>query len=198
MNALPLAKIDQPGFRSKKYTVATTVVDTQTFTRSWIASVYRSRWLIELDICSIKCSLDMDVVRAKTPAMVKTEIWPCLLAYNLVRFKMLQSAVSCRRMPRSLSFFRYTTIVGFDLVVGVHDKHTVADSIIVRNISEPDSRQSPRSSRTEGQQKKDKDDWVVEETKVNRTDGANQFNRVKHDLNLGSAIRTRHLFLVHL
>ena len=53
--------------------------------RQWIASVYRSRWLVELDIRSIKCSLDMDVVRAKTPTMVKTEIWSCLLAYNLIR-----------------------------------------------------------------------------------------------------------------
>ena len=39
-----------------------------------IASVYRSRWLVELDIRAIKCSLDMDIIRAKTPAMVKTEI----------------------------------------------------------------------------------------------------------------------------
>ncbi|MEM9360739.1 MAG: IS4 family transposase [Pseudomonadota bacterium] len=96
--------IDQAGFRSKKYTIATTVLDNRVYTRSWIASVYRSRWLIELDIRSIKCSLNMDIVRAKTPAMVRTEIWSCLLAYNLIRFKMLQSASSCERMPRSLSF----------------------------------------------------------------------------------------------
>lgn len=96
--------IDQPGFRSKKFTIATTLIDNKTFTRDWIASVYRSRWLVELDIRSIKCSMDMDVVRAKTPAMVRTEIWSCLLAYNLIRFKMLQSAASCRRMPRTMSF----------------------------------------------------------------------------------------------
>lgn len=96
--------IDQAGFRSKKYTVATTVLDNKTYTRRWIANVYRSRWLVELDIRSIKCSLDLDIVRAKSPAMVRTEIWSCLLAYNLVRFKMLQGAASAKRMPRSLSF----------------------------------------------------------------------------------------------
>ena len=96
--------IDQAGFRSKKYTVATTVLDSKTYNRNWIANVYRSRWLIELDIRSIKCSLDLDIVRAKTPAMVRTEIWSCLLAYNLIRFKMLQSAAANKRMPRSLSF----------------------------------------------------------------------------------------------
>jgi len=46
----------------------------------------------------------MDIIRAKTPAMVKTEIWSCLLAYNLIRMKMLQSCAVNRRMPRTLSF----------------------------------------------------------------------------------------------
>ena len=46
----------------------------------------------------------MDIVRAKTPAMVKTEIWSCLLAYNLIRMKMLQSCAANARMPRTLSF----------------------------------------------------------------------------------------------
>jgi len=71
---------------------------------AWIASVYRSRWLVELDIRSIKCSLDMDIVRAKTPEMVRVEIWSCLLAYNLIRLKMLQAAAEKGRMPRTLSF----------------------------------------------------------------------------------------------
>ena len=46
----------------------------------------------------------MDIIRAKTPAMVKTEIWSCLLAYNLIRMKMLQSCAANGRMPRTLSF----------------------------------------------------------------------------------------------
>lgn len=96
--------IEQAGFRSKKYTIATTMVDTKVYSRDWITSVYRSRWLVELDIRSIKCSLDMDIIRAKTPAMIRTEIWSCLLAYNLIRMKMLQSCAVSGRMPRTLSF----------------------------------------------------------------------------------------------
>ncbi|MDB4614608.1 IS4 family transposase [bacterium] len=96
--------IDQPGFRSKKYTIATTILETKAFSRDWITSVYRSRWLVELDIRAIKCSLGMDIIRAKTPAMVQTEIWSCLLAYNLIRMKMLQSCAANGRMPRTLSF----------------------------------------------------------------------------------------------
>ena len=96
--------VDQPGFRSKKYTIATTILETKDFSRDWITSVYRSRWLVELDIRAIKCSLGMDIVRAKTPEMVQTEIWSCLLAYNLIRMKMLQSCAANGRMPRTLSF----------------------------------------------------------------------------------------------
>lgn len=96
--------IEQAGFRSKKFTVATTILDEKVYSRDWITSVYRSRWLVELDIRAIKCSLDMDIIRAKTPAMVKTEIWSCLLAYNLIRLKMLQCCAVKGRMPRTLSF----------------------------------------------------------------------------------------------
>ena len=96
--------IDQKGFRSKQYTIATTILETKVYSRDWITFVYRSRWLVELDIRSIKCSLNMDIIRAKTPAMVRTEIWSCLLAYNLVRMKMLQSCAVSGDMPRSLSF----------------------------------------------------------------------------------------------
>jgi len=102
--------IDKKGFRSKELTIATTILETKLYSREWIAAVYRSRWLVELDIRSIKCSLGMDIVRAKTPAMVRTEIWACLLAYNLIRMKMLQSSAVYGYMPRSLSF---TTMMQF-------------------------------------------------------------------------------------
>ena len=109
--------IEQPGFRAKKFTVATTILDPAIYSRGWIASVYRSRWLVELDIRAIKCSLGMDVIRAKTPAMVKTEIWSCLLAYNLIRLKMLQSCAVNVRMPRSLSFTTTMQLLGTNWVL---------------------------------------------------------------------------------
>lgn len=96
--------VEQPGFRAKTFTVATTIMDHKLYSRRWVASVYRSRWLVELDIRAIKCSLGMDIVRAQTPDMVRTEIWSCLLAYNLIRLKMLQGAAVDGCMPRTLSF----------------------------------------------------------------------------------------------
>jgi hypothetical protein len=96
--------VTQNGFRPDRFAVATTIMDRKMYPARWIASVYQSRWLVELDIRSIKCSLGMDILRAKTPAMVRTELWSCLLAYNLIRLKMLQSCATEGREPRSLSF----------------------------------------------------------------------------------------------
>ena len=71
-------------------------------------------------IILIKCSLGMDILRAKTPAMVHTELWSCLLAYNLIRLKMLQSCASSGRdPPRSPQFELYDDLatIGHELAV---------------------------------------------------------------------------------
>ena len=46
----------------------------------------------------------MDVLRCKTPAMVRKEIWMHLLAYNLVRKLMAQAAATAGVCPRDISF----------------------------------------------------------------------------------------------
>ena len=101
--------VTRKGFRPNTFTVATTMIDdtkigNTKFPADWIRSVYESRWLVELDIRAVKCSLNMDILRAKTPDMVRTELWSCLLAYNLIRLKMLQICAASGRDPRSLSF----------------------------------------------------------------------------------------------
>ena len=105
-------QVDEPGFRPDAFTVATTIMDRKVYSAAWIGSVFQSRWLVELDIRSIKCSLGMDILRAKTPEMVRTELWSCLLAYNLIRLKMLQSCASSGRDPRSLSFTTTLQLLG--------------------------------------------------------------------------------------
>jgi len=105
-------EVQQPGFRSESFTVATTILSHRIYTADWIASAYRVRWLVELDIRSIKCSLGMETLRAKTPEMVRAELWSCLLAYNLIRLKMLQSGIDGSRDPRSMSFSRTMVLLG--------------------------------------------------------------------------------------
>jgi hypothetical protein len=96
-------EVGEPGFRPESFTIATTITDRKIYTSEWIGSVYQSRWLVELDIRAIKCSLGMEILRGKTPEMVRTELWSCLLAYNLIRLKILQSCGTHGRDPRSMS-----------------------------------------------------------------------------------------------
>lgn len=128
-------KVDEPGFRTEGFTIATTIVDHRVYTDTWIGSVYLSRWLVELDIRSIKCSLGMDILRAKTPPMVRTELWSCLLAYNLTRMKMLQSGIGGSRDVRSMSFTRSMVLLGTSwLLCGARG---VNDSLVELGQAQP-------------------------------------------------------------
>ncbi len=96
--------VAQPGFRVGEFVAATTLTDAKAYPKDDIAELYQRRWLAELDIRSIKITIGMDILRCKTPAMVRKEMWTCLLAYNLIRQAMLQSAQQAGLSPRSLSF----------------------------------------------------------------------------------------------
>ena len=86
--------------KSKKLIIVTTLLDADKYPRSEIVSLYLARWHIELDLRSIKCLMKMDVLRCKTPEMVRKEIAVHLLVYNL----MAQAATELRKQARKMSF----------------------------------------------------------------------------------------------
>jgi hypothetical protein len=96
--------VDQPGFRVNELVLVTTLLDAEGYTKGEVADLFIERWNIELDFRSIKCALHMDVLRCKTPEMVRKEIWMHLLAYNLIRGVMAKAAADHGRQPRRLSF----------------------------------------------------------------------------------------------
>jgi len=69
-----------------------------------IGNLYERRWEGEVDIRSIKSTMKMDVLRCKTPEMVRKEIWTHLLAYNLLRTVMAVAAAENGIEPRQVSF----------------------------------------------------------------------------------------------
>jgi hypothetical protein len=96
--------VDIPGFRSKSLVVVTSLLDAKEYSHDDLASLYRQRWTVELRIRDIKTSMNLDVLRCKSPAMVRQELWMGLLAYNLIRLSMLQSARTAKCRPCQLSF----------------------------------------------------------------------------------------------
>jgi len=97
-------RVTQPGFRTKAVVVVTTLLDPQQASKEDLAALYRARWNNELDLRSIKSTMQMRDLRCKTPELVRKEIWTHVLAYNLMRTLMAQAAATHDLQPRSISF----------------------------------------------------------------------------------------------
>ena len=96
--------VSQPGFRSRPVVVVTSLVDAQDYPQEQVAAAYRARWHAELDLRAIKQVMAMEILRCKTPTMVRKEIWMHLLAYNLIRTLLADAAQTVGVTPRELSF----------------------------------------------------------------------------------------------
>jgi hypothetical protein len=97
-------RVRQRGFRTKEVLVATTLLDPAAASAEDIADLYRARWQAELDLRSLKQTMQMDVLRGKSPEMVRKEVWVHLLAYNLLRGLLAEAARGAGVRPRELSF----------------------------------------------------------------------------------------------
>jgi hypothetical protein len=89
--------------RADQFQVVTTILD-PSVGGGQIGDLYERRWEGEIDIRSIKSTMKMDVLRCKTPEMVRKEIWAHLLAYNLLRTVMAVAAAERGVEPRKISF----------------------------------------------------------------------------------------------
>lgn len=97
-------RIVRKGFRTRVLLIATTPTDAVAFPKSELTALSRRRWSVELDIRSLKQQLATDVLRCRTPEMVRKEIWAHLLVYNLIRGAMTMAAVTAGLEPRWLGF----------------------------------------------------------------------------------------------
>ncbi len=95
--------IQIPGFRTKQVTLITTLLDAKIYPLKELLKIYELRWDVELDLKHIKTTLGMDILRTKTPEMVRKEIYAYLLAYNLLRTVMWQSGTNHEVNPLRLS-----------------------------------------------------------------------------------------------
>lgn len=86
-----------------KYLI-TTLRSAAEVTKAELKTLYKQRWHVELDFRNIKTTLGIEQLSCKTPDMNLKEIWIYLLAYNLIRWMMVQSALLAEVQPRQLSF----------------------------------------------------------------------------------------------
>jgi hypothetical protein len=89
--------------RVERFKVVTTIFD-ESIGGGEIGDLYERRWEGEVEIRSIKSAMKMNVLRCKTPEMVRKEIWAHPLAYNLLRTAMAVAAAESGTEPRKVSF----------------------------------------------------------------------------------------------
>lgn len=96
--------VAQRGFRSRTIIVVTTLLDPEDVPADHIRQLYYERWVAELNLRSLKIDLGMDVLRGKSPDVVRKEILMHVLIYNLIRILMWDAARSRGRDLHRLSF----------------------------------------------------------------------------------------------
>lgn len=120
-------RVEQRGFRMRTLLIATTLLDADEFTKDDLALLYRARWNAELDLRSLKQTLQMDMLRCKSPELVRKEIWTHILAYNLIRTIMAQAVTKHGIEPRTISFKgAIQTLEAFQPVIAIQGQRDVS------------------------------------------------------------------------
>jgi hypothetical protein len=76
-----------------------------------VIEFYGLRWNIELDLRSLKSTLQLEQLSSTTPEMVAKEIDVGMLAYNLVRAVTCMAAQKAGLKPRQFSFTRVRNVI---------------------------------------------------------------------------------------
>ena len=84
--------LDVPGFRTRRVTLATTLLDSVAFPPAALSRLYLRRWTMELTLRNLKVTLQMDHLSCKNPENLEREIRLHFLIHNLVRRMMLEAA----------------------------------------------------------------------------------------------------------
>jgi len=84
--------------------LVSTLMDEVRYLRSDLIDLYRNRWGIETRIGSLKTTLEMSVLRSKSPQNIRSEIAATIIAHNLVWILIHQAAQQTDTPADRISF----------------------------------------------------------------------------------------------
>ena len=93
--------------KGKTVQILTSMVDPMAYPSADIVDLYGHRWEIEMGYREMKQHLleSRFTLRSNLPELINQELWGLLLAYNLIRYKMILMAKSLKGVyPNQLSF----------------------------------------------------------------------------------------------
>ena len=92
------------GFRVRRVTLVTTLLDAKLYPAREILQAYLRRWRLEMCLDDLKTTLQMEMLRSRSPEMLQKEIYAHLIVHNLLRCTMAQAAVEHDAPLERISF----------------------------------------------------------------------------------------------
>ncbi len=92
------------GFRVRRLTLITTLLDPERYPAREILQAYLRRWRLEMCLDDLKTTLEMEMLRGRSPQMLQKEIYTHLIAHNLLRCTMAQAAAEHAVALERISF----------------------------------------------------------------------------------------------
>jgi hypothetical protein len=92
------------GFRVRQVTLVTTLLDAQAYPAREILQAYLRRWRLEMCLEDLKTTLEMEMLRGRSPRMLHKEVYAHLIAHNLIRCLMAQAAAEHAVALERISF----------------------------------------------------------------------------------------------
>lgn len=80
------------GFRVRQITLVTTLLDAERYPAREILQAYLWRWRLEMCLDDLKSTLELEMLRSRSPQMLHRELYAHLIAHNLIRCAMAQAA----------------------------------------------------------------------------------------------------------
>jgi hypothetical protein len=96
--------VNEPGCRVSSCSIVTTLLDAEEYPASELADLYFQRWDVELFFRDIKTTMGMDILRCKSPGMVRKEILMHFIVYNCIRCLMVETVAGSDVKVRRISF----------------------------------------------------------------------------------------------
>ncbi|MBN2448294.1 MAG: transposase, partial [Phycisphaerae bacterium] len=131
-------RVTRRGYRSRRITLVTTLLDAEAYPVAELAELYHRRWQAELNLRHLKDTLGMRVLRSKSVAGVERELLAFALVYNLICAVMTVIALHLETTPERVSLIDVLRLLRYGLM-----NVTPAIATITLNPNRP-GRHQPR------------------------------------------------------
>lgn len=145
---------DDGSTRTEPYRLITTVTSWRAFPAGELAAGYARRWAIELAYREIKASLrgSRVVLRGRTPALARQELWGYLVTYQAIRAIICRAAAGAGLDPGRISFTAAVHAARGTIAAARTDMTAALDAagaqILTALVPERDGRVCPRAVHT--------------------------------------------------